>query len=200
DILSLMYLASTALKRYEDDGRPQADKPLLDWAIWDAMFKAQNAFEGVISNYPNRFFAWLLARFIFPIGRPYVVPSDQLGHEVAKLLLAPSSTRNRLTADMYLPDDDSDPVGCLEYALETAIAAESIEAKIRAAEKAGTLDGTNRETMLQAAVAKGVITQMERERLVRAAALRNEVIRVDDFPPDLSLNEAAKENEHMLAV
>ena len=75
DILSLLYLASATLKRYEDEGRQRADKPLLDWAIWDAMFRAQNAFEGVISNYPSRVAAWLLRRILFPLGRPYVVPS-----------------------------------------------------------------------------------------------------------------------------
>ncbi len=32
----------------------------MHWAIWDAMFKAQNAFEGVISNFPNRAIAALL--------------------------------------------------------------------------------------------------------------------------------------------
>ena len=83
DILSLLYLCSATLKRYEDDGRPKEDKPLLDWAIWDAMFKAQNAFEGVMSNYPNRAAARILRWFVFPLGRPYVVPSDKLGHEVS---------------------------------------------------------------------------------------------------------------------
>jgi acyl-CoA dehydrogenase len=199
DILSLMYLVSATLKRYEDDGRPRADKPLLDWAIWDAMFKAQNAFEGVISNYPNRFFAWLLSRLIFPIGRPYVVPSDKLGHEVATLLIAPSPTRDRLTADMYLPKEASDPVGCLEYALEAAIAAEAIEAKLRSAEKSGAIRGS-REEMIQAALVAGIITAQDKEQLAQATFLRNQVIRVDDFPADLALNQAAKENEHMLTA
>jgi acyl-CoA dehydrogenase len=84
DILSLMYLASATLKRYEAEGRQAADAPLMHWAIWDAMFKMQNAFEGVISNYPNRFIAALLHWYIFPLGRPYEVPSDKLGHEVAQ--------------------------------------------------------------------------------------------------------------------
>ena len=53
DILSLLYLCSATLKRYEDEGRQAADAPLMHWAIWDAMFKAQNAFEGVISNFPE---------------------------------------------------------------------------------------------------------------------------------------------------
>ena len=62
DILSLMYLASATLKRFEDDGRPAADAPLMHWAIWDCMYKIQIAFEGVIDNFPNRLFATLLRR------------------------------------------------------------------------------------------------------------------------------------------
>src|SRR5262249_2907208 len=47
DILSLMYLSSATLKRYEVEGRQAVDAPLMHWAMWDAMFKAQSAFEGV---------------------------------------------------------------------------------------------------------------------------------------------------------
>jgi acyl-CoA dehydrogenase len=184
DILSLMYLASATLKRYEDEGRPRADKPLLDWAIWDAMFRAQNAFEGVISNYPSRVAAWWLRRILFPLGRPYVVPSDRLGHEVAKLLIEPSATRDRLTAGMYVTRGEADIIGKLEAALEAAIAAEGIERKLRDAQKAGRIAG---EDLPRAGLAAEVIAPEEHAVLARAARLRDEVIRVDDFPPDLSL-------------
>src|SRR5206468_751611 len=33
DVLSLLYLASATLKRYEDDGRPQEDLPTLRWCL-----------------------------------------------------------------------------------------------------------------------------------------------------------------------
>ena len=102
DILSLMYLCSATLRRYEAEGRQAADAPLMHWAIWDAMFKAQGAFEGVISNFPNRVIATLARRIVFPLGRPYVVPSDHLGHQVASLLIEPSATRDRLTAGMFI--------------------------------------------------------------------------------------------------
>jgi acyl-CoA dehydrogenase len=192
DILSLMYLASATLKRYEDEGRQQADRPLVDWAIWDAMFKAQNAFEGVISNYPSRAAAWMLRRIVFPLGRPYVVPSDRLGHEVAKLLIEPSATRDRLTAGMYVPRDESDIIGKLEAALHAAVAAEPIERKMRAAQKAGQIAGEAGAALAQAALAAGVINAAEHAQLQRATVLRDEVIRVDDFPQDLVLVEPAR--------
>ena len=189
DVLSCMYLCSAALKRYEAEGRQQADLPLLDWSVWDAMYRAQNAIEGVITNYPSRVIGWLLRLAIFPLGRPYVVPSDRLGHEVARLLIAPSATRDRLTAGIYLPKSESEPIGCLEAALVAAIRAESVEQKIRAAQKAGTLNEASPGALAQAALAAGVISSDEHAQLKRAAALRDQVIRVDDFPQDFGLSQ-----------
>ncbi len=189
DILSLMYLASASLRRYEAEGRQAADAPLLHWAIWDCMFRAQNAFEGVISNHPSRVISWMLRRIIFPIGRPYVVPSDRLGHEVARLLIEPSATRDRLTAGMYLPAKSDDPFAVLERALIATMTAEPIEARIRAAQKEGAVAGATAEALADAARAAGIVDAAEREALRTATALRDAVIQVDDFPPDFGLSE-----------
>uniref|UniRef100_UPI000AB3F648 acyl-CoA dehydrogenase domain-containing protein n=1 Tax=Vibrio cholerae TaxID=666 RepID=UPI000AB3F648 len=54
DILSQMYLASAALKRYEDEGRQAADAPLAHWSVQDALYRLQQAFDGVLENFPNR--------------------------------------------------------------------------------------------------------------------------------------------------
>ena len=112
------------------------------------------------------------------------MPSDRLGHEVAKLLIEPSATRDRLTAGMYVTRGEADIIGKLEAALEATIAAEAVERKLRDAQKAGLVAG---EDLARAALAAGVIAPDEHATLVRAARLRDEVIRVDDFPPDLSL-------------
>ena len=200
DVLSYMYLCSAALKRYEGQGRQLADLPLLEWSIWDAMFRAQNAIEGVISNYPSALVAWLLKRIIFPIGRPYVVPSDRLGHDVARLLIAPSATRDRLTAGMYLPKSDSEPIGQLEVALEAALRAEAIEAKIRSAQKSGKLTAKGPGEPGRAALAAGILTAEELAQLERFAQLRDEVIRVDDFPQDFGMSDALRPAAHRAAA
>ncbi|MDO8787540.1 MAG: acyl-CoA dehydrogenase [Sulfuritalea sp.] len=189
DILSLLYLCSATLKRYEDEGRQAEDAPLMHWAIWDAMFRMQNAFEGVISNYPNRFFAAVLHWKIFPLGRPYEVPSDQLGHEVAKLLIAPSATRDRLTAGMYLARSESDAVGVVELALEATIAAEPIEAKLRAAEKSGKVGAGDTATKLRHAQEAGLLSAEEVALVQRRIHLRDKAIAVDDFPRDFSVEQ-----------
>jgi len=190
DILSLMYLCSATLRRYEAEGRQQADAPLMHWAIWDAMFKVQNAFEGVISNFPNRFIAAVLRRVVFPLGRPYVVPSDKLGHEVARILIEPSAARDRLTAGVYLSDAPDNPVAQVERALAATVAAEPIEAKVRAAVKDGRVDaklppGTGIDALLARAQAAGVISAAEAATVIAARDLAAVVIRVDDFAQDL---------------
>jgi acyl-CoA dehydrogenase len=190
DILSLMYLCSATLRRYELEGRQAADAPLMHWAIWDAMFKAQNAFEGVISNFPNPVAAALARVIVFPLGRPYEVPSDRLGHEVASLLIAPSDTRDRLTDNVFIGREEGDPVGLIERALEVTMEAEPIHAKIRAAIKAGRLDGSLAhdaapDTLVTRAVAAGVVSGDEARVLATHHALVARVIAVDDFDRDL---------------
>ncbi len=183
DILSLMYLCSATLKRYESEGRQSADAPLMHWAVRNAMFDAQTAFEGVISNFPNRPMAVLLRWLIFPLGRPYVVPSDRLGTEVARLLIEPSATRDRLTAGMYVPDDERDPVGVIEHALVATIAAEAIEARVRAAQKKGTF-AERGPGQMRAAFDAGLIDAGELALITRRDQLRDRVVKVDDFPQD----------------
>ena len=193
DVLSCLFLASAALKRYEDDGRPKADKPLLDSAVWSLMFDAQNAIEGVLSNFPSRFLAAALRVIVFPTGRPYVVPSDRVGHEVAKLLITPGATRDRLTAGMYLPRHGDDPVRDHELALDATVAAEPIEDKLRVALRKGRFvpklaPGQGAEEADRQAVAAGVISADEAALLALQRERAAKIIRVDDFDQDLGLS------------
>ena len=190
DILSLMYLCSATLKRFEMEGRQAADAPLMHWAIWDAMFKAQNAFEGVLSNFPNRLIAFALRRIVFPLGRPYFVPSDQIGHEVARLLIEPSAARDRLTAGIYIGVQDDDPVGLIERALAATVIAEPVEAKLRISIREGRLDGklppgAGIEVLADRALAAGIVDVEEARALLSQRELVAKVIRVDDFDKDL---------------
>jgi acyl-CoA dehydrogenase len=198
DVLSLMYLASCTLKRFEDEGRPASDAPLMHWAVWDAMFKAQTALEGVVSNYPSRAIAAFLRFLIYPTGRPYSVPSDRLGHEVARLLIAPSATRDRLTAGCYVPEGTTDIIGTMEVALARVVEVEAIEARIKAARRDGRIGPA--ENIHQAALAAGVITAEDVERINSFNRLRDEVIRVDHFAQDFGLSEALRPAEQRVAA
>jgi len=77
------------------------------------------------------------------------------------------------------------------------MAAEPIEAKLRAATKAGRLDarlqpGEGVEALGARAVAAGVIGDEEAAMLVAARDATAIVVRVDDFPIDLGVAEARR--------
>jgi len=189
DVLSQLYLCSATLWRFEHEGRQADDAPLMHWAIRDAMFKAQAALDGVLDNFPNPLLGALMRRVVFPLGRPYVVPSDALGHEVAKRLIEPSPTRERLTAGTFIGAPD-EPVGILERALAATIAAEPIERRIADAVRAGVLPpnvaaGAGDADLALRAVASGVISEADAALLARQRELAAAVVRVDDFGPDL---------------
>ncbi|MBK6639443.1 MAG: acyl-CoA dehydrogenase [Rhodocyclaceae bacterium] len=208
DILSLMYLASATLRRYEVEGRQTADAPLMHWAMQDALVKIQSALDGVLANFPSRVLAKVLNAMIFPLdrllGREHGVPTDELGHQVAQLLIEPSATRDRLTAGMYAPLDENDAVGVVELALAATVACEPIEAKIKAAQKLRQVGAGN--TAIREAMDAGVITADEFALLERRAYLRDKAVRVDDFPQDfhhesvVSRNLASVPMPHKLAA
>jgi acyl-CoA dehydrogenase len=194
DILSNLYLATAALKRYEDDGRPAEDLPLMHWSVRDALARTEEAFYGLIANMPNRFVAGVLLRaiifpFAFPLGREFSPPRDRLGSQVVGLLLEPGPARTRLTAGVYIPRDRDEPVAVLEAALRAVIAAEPIGAKIRQARAEGTIVSGFADPIVEEASAKGVITHAEKQSMELARTLRRRVIMVDDFPKDLGKTE-----------
>ncbi len=186
DVLSYLYLGSACLKRFQDQGRPEADLPLLQWTCENALDQIQQAMNGFLSNFPNRAAAMIMRALIFPLGRPYRPPSDRLGHALAGVLLEPSEARERLTAGIFVSKDPDDAIGRIEYGLDKVIAAEEAARKLRKADMPYRITAlADLETMLQEGIKQGVIDGAEADGVRSADAARKAVIRVDDFPPDL---------------
>jgi len=184
DVLSLMYLCSAALKRFEDDGRPDEDLPLLHWAMQDALHNIQQAFDGVIRNFPNALVRRLLSVLIFPLGQRLSPPSDHLGHQIATLLMQPGAARDRLTAGMYIPSDEQEAVGALEAALASTLVCEPLQAKLDEARKNRKLKALEELQRIADARDNGIIDAEQALQLERDYALRRKVIMVDDFAPE----------------
>jgi acyl-CoA dehydrogenase len=184
DMLSQMYLCSAVLKRFEDDGRRQEDLPLLHWGMQDGLYRIQQAFDGVLQNFPNRFAALLLRSMIFPLGQWRKPPSDTTGHQVATLLLTPGPVRDRLTEGVYLSRDEDDAVGALEAALASTLECEPLQAELERARKEGKLKAHSEPEMIAEAREQGLIDAAQAARLERDYALRRKVIMVDDFAPE----------------
>lgn len=185
DVLSQLYICSATLKKFEDDGRPEEDLPLLQWAMDDALFRIQTAFDGVLQNFPNRFFAWLMRVLIFPLGQCRRPPSDALGHQVASLLMKPGAVRDRLTAGMFIPKTEEDALGALEASLASTLVCEPMLAELDKARKDGKLKSRDDLHLIVEARDKGLITPEQAIQLERDYALRRQVIMVDDFAPEV---------------
>jgi len=193
DVLSMMYLVSAVLKRYEDQGRQVADLPLVHWSVRDALYHAQQAIDAILANFPNSLVAGLVYRMVFPWGTPFRPSADVHNHGCAALVLEAGDARERLTAGMYVPPKQApgDATAVLEAAFRATIDCEPIERKLREAVKNGVIAPRAGLDTAQLARDKDVISADEHARWQEKEALRKSVIQVDDFPQDFGRAEIA---------
>ena len=184
DVLSYLYIASAMLKRYEDTGRPEADRPLLAWAFHQCMWNIQTALDGAIRNFPVRPVSWLLRVLVFPFGRRDVPPSDRLGRRVAALITAPSEARDRLLEWTYLTPTANNTIGRMHALLPDVIAAEPVDRKFGKALKTGQFKAHDYLGQLAEAEQAGVLDASEAALLRRVREGVFEFISVDDFEVD----------------
>ena len=181
DVLSQLYIASSLLKRYEDEGRPVGDQPLLAWAFHDAINKIETALSGALRNFPIRPVGWLLWLLIFPLGRRAQPPSDRLGHRAASLLMTPCDARTRLAEGVFLTPGEHNPAGRIDSYLPLVILAEPVERKFLKALKNSDIQALGFDAQLDEGVREGWITADERAQLEELRAMTLDAITVDDF-------------------
>jgi len=189
DVLSYLYLGSAVLKHHYDNGSPEDELPLLEWACDDLLYNIQVRLNEVLNNFPNRFIAVLTRALTFPAGKPYRRPGDALSHRVADLILSPSPLRDRLTEGVYIPTDKNAPLAQLDDALIKNTEAEPALGKLRQAMRAGKLPKGDPEDFIEAGQTAGIITEHEAAGIHAAIAARTEVIQVDDFEPGYLVRE-----------
>jgi len=184
DVLSAMYLASMVLKHYDNEGQPEADLPIVEWACRNLLYSAQEQLHGFLRNFPNRFLAGLMRVLIFPRGLTYFAPSDRLSRQVADLVTAPTPTRLRLGVHAYTTLNERSPLGLLQEVLLLAEGAELLEKRVRdEGVKAGRVTALDLPGRIAQAVAAGILTQAEGASLAEFDRKVMQIVRVDDFAP-----------------
>jgi len=186
DILSELYIASTVLKHYQNQGSHQQDYELVQWSCENSLYNIEHSIDDLLNNFPIKTIGWILKKIIFPYGKQYIKSSDRTGAVIANKLLEPCPTRFRLTQDIFIPHNTDDQLGRLESALTRVIAAEPIEKYINESIKKNIISKTPQSSLLERAVISRVITP-EQADIVRAAnTARRDVIMVDEFSQDFS--------------
>jgi acyl-CoA dehydrogenase len=182
DVLSCMYLSSMVLKHYENQGRPEEDLPLVEWACRSLLYRAQEQLHTFLRNFPNRFLAAFMRIFIFPRGQTYHAPSDRIGHNVVEQILRSTMTRDRLTNGIYRTVEPSNPLGLLHEAMVLSEAAEPLEKRVRVdGVKTGRITALDLPGQIQQAVAEGILSETEAATLMNYDRRVMDLIHVDDF-------------------
>lgn len=186
DVLSYLYLGSAALKRFHDLGHPREQEPLLRWALEESLRCAETALAELLDNFPNRPLAMLLRVLVFPLGLRHKGPSDALEAQLAAMLDAPLAdpALARLLDGVYLPEDESQALGALEYAWRHVQSSEAIGKVLQRAVRECQLHPARGGDVLETAVADGVLNEAQAQALREAETARRRVIDVDAFAPE----------------
>jgi acyl-CoA dehydrogenase len=181
DALAELYLLSSVLKRFDDDGRPPEDLKLVDYCAKNCLYRFDQALLGTLRNFPQRWAAWLMAPLVFPFGTTHRPASDQEGRAIVRAALDPGAYRDRLTRDIFISDDPGDRGGLLDYTLAKAVACEEADRKLERAIRRGEVRRVHDHDWIADAEAKGVLTVEEARDLAELRDLVARVIAVDDF-------------------
>jgi len=176
DILSELYLASAALKRWNDEGRQADDFPLLDYCLESSFATIEARFDELLGNFPIRPVAWFLRLCIAPFGARRRGPSDRITDKCADLITTPSAARDRLTVDLYHPTemDGSNGIALVERAFAMVVDVQPIRDRMHAA----------RVRDIDQAVKQGTINADEATKLRAAADAVSAAVAVNDFAPE----------------
>jgi len=187
DALAYLYMASAALKKYEDEGRQQQDLDYVHYAVQHCLHNGAKSLQEAFSNYPQKAVGRLLKVIIFPLGNHFAKPSDDLTVKLAESLMTPGAHRDRLTHLCFVGQDENDSVGLMENAFLAMYDIKSLERKLMRAAKEGKVarKGLLMDRLAQALEAD-VLTQEEVDKIVAADKLRYKAIQVDHFSHDMS--------------
>ena len=183
DILSYLYLASMVLKHHQDQGSPASDVSLVEWSCRTLMFKAQQQLDGLLRNLPNRWIVALLRILIFPRGKTYSPPADRLDQEIARLVINPTSVRDRLCDGIYAAREPGSPLGQLQEALELAEKVKPLEAKLTDARRSGQIGGGALAARIADARKQGILSAAEADELQQFDEAVIALLTVDEFAP-----------------
>jgi acyl-CoA dehydrogenase len=183
DVLSYLYLTSMVLKHYRDQGEPIEDLPLVEWCCRTLLYRAQEQMHGLLRNFPNRWVSALLRFAIFPRGRSFSSPADELGQQIVELLINPTSTRERLADCIYKTPGPDNPIGRLQEALLLADQVRPLERRIFDARKSGKIKREDTPGQIDEAEREGILSREEAKQVRVLDENIMSLTAVDDFEP-----------------
>jgi acyl-CoA dehydrogenase len=181
DMLSTLYLLATVIKYYHDEGENAETRPFFEWSCQTLLAKTEEALWELWCNIPKKRGIGIFKRLFFRKERACLKPTDTLEHSIAELMTHDTVARSTLCAAVFVEPLDTNPLGQLEHAFKHIIATEPLERKLTEAFKKRQIVGFTQRERIASALEKNILTSQEADDLLVSEALRQEVIKVDDF-------------------
>lgn len=153
DALAQLWLATRAIKRFDDAGAPAADRAVLEWVCADVFRGVEEALDRVLRHLSSPLLALITRLIIFPLGRGAWALSDTANRQVAqglidgrllRVALPKAPPRLRPLADLLLATLDGE-------ALESRVAAGPANGRVMRIEQAlasGLIDAPQAQQLL----------------------------------------------------
>jgi acyl-CoA dehydrogenase len=185
DVLSYLYLASSVLKYYHDNGSQPDDLIHVDWSVQYCIYQAQEALMHFYANFPKKLIGRIMQFICFPFGRRFEPPADHLKRKLSEMMMKPSTFRDRLSRYCFVGKESDDPTGRMENAFLMMWEVEPLLKKMHDAEKQGLIPRhALKKDYFTNAVKAEVLTLDEKVKLEKFEAMRLDAMQVDDFPAE----------------
>lgn len=130
--LAHLMLLSAVLKRWQDDGRHDADLPLVEWCAADACHVLDTLLGTLLENLGIKPAGLVLRGMLLPPFLRAAPPDDAVTLACAELLLRPSDTRERLVGAVWA-NHGLRHLEALEKAFECVVNVHELREQIRQA-------------------------------------------------------------------
>ncbi|GAA3957590.1 acyl-CoA dehydrogenase [Allohahella marinimesophila] len=189
DVLSSLYLTSMVLKNWHEGTAVEGERALLDFSCQTLLFNAEEALDGFFANLPSRALAAVLRLVVFPAGRRFKLPSDQLTHSIARAISTDTALRAKLTTNTWNTWEEGqqdNPLYRYNELLKNYKRAEGIYHTVNKAYAKGELPASalHPEQRVEAAVERQLISGEDAEFMRDYEAEVLDMLTVDDFAFD----------------
>ncbi|MCE3237073.1 MAG: hypothetical protein K0R24_54 [Gammaproteobacteria bacterium] len=180
DILNYLFCVSAVIKKFQADGLPEEELPLLTWCCQTLFYQVEESMMALLSNLPW-YLRIKLRCIIFPLGREALIPSDKLEKELAQAAAQPSTIRSRLTHGAYIGASDKHPVARISALLPLFVDTDTLWKKLLHYNKSLEDPRLRWSDRIHAAVDANVLTPAEGQLLLQREIYRQEIIAVSDY-------------------
>lgn len=181
DVHSQLFIACAILKFHSAHPRTRAEDAHAEYALAQAIYKAQEAIRDFAHNFPVAWLAKSIRFLAMPCGYLVRKPNDDLTRELGEVILEDNPVRQLLGGFLYVTTDPEDASGRVESTYQLLLGLGQAWNSFIKAKNAGKLQGATLVEQAQDAAAKNIIQPQDVEPIVTYDARRFDCLQTDAF-------------------